>query len=74
MESTDEGAGRIEREIPEAYLQLSAAQRKFIHEVIRTFTKAKGWLIGPLKIERTLEAFPEFFNIACLSIEGLSSN
>ena len=61
MESTDEAAGHIKREIPEAFLQLSAAQRKIIHEVIRTFTKAKGWLRGPLKSERTLEAFSRVF-------------
>lgn len=36
----DEGVGYLERETFDAFLQLSAAQRKIIREVILTFAKA----------------------------------
>lgn len=38
----DEGVGYLERETFDAFLQLPAAQRKIIREVILTFAKANG--------------------------------
>lgn len=38
----DEGAGYLERETFDAFLQLPAAQRKLIREVILTFSKVHG--------------------------------
>ena len=38
----DEGMGYLERETFDAFLQLPAAQRKIIREVILTFTKANA--------------------------------
>ena len=38
----EEGAGHVERETFDAFLQLPAAQRKIIREVILTFAKANG--------------------------------
>ena len=38
----DEGAGHLERETFDAFLQLPAAQRKIIREVILTFAKANA--------------------------------
>jgi transcriptional regulator with XRE-family HTH domain len=45
----DEGAGHIERETFDAFLQLPAAQRKIIREVILTFAKANGVPDAPTK-------------------------
>jgi transcriptional regulator with XRE-family HTH domain len=38
----DEGAGHLEREAFDAFLQLPAPQRKLIHEVILTFAEVHG--------------------------------
>jgi hypothetical protein len=38
----DEGAGYVERETFDAFLQLPAAQRKIVREVILTFAKANS--------------------------------
>ncbi len=38
----DEGAGYLERETFDAFLQLPAAQRKLVREVILTFAKANA--------------------------------
>jgi hypothetical protein len=38
----DEGVGHVERETFDTFLQLPAAQRKIIREVILTFAKANG--------------------------------
>ena len=45
----DEGAGYVERETFDAFLQLPAAQRKIIREVILTFAKANGLQDAPVK-------------------------
>jgi len=45
----DEGAGYVERETFDAFLQLPAAQRKIIREVILTFAKANGLEDAPAK-------------------------
>jgi hypothetical protein len=42
----DEGAGYLERETFDAFLQLPAPQRKLIREVILTFAKAHGGAAG----------------------------
>jgi hypothetical protein len=49
MELPDEGAGHIERETFYGFLQLPAAQRKIIREVILTFAKANGLQDAPVK-------------------------
>ncbi len=45
----DEGAGYVERETFDTFLQLPAAQRKIIREVILTFAKANGLQDAPVK-------------------------
>lgn len=45
----DEGVGHVERETFDAFLQLPAAQRKIIREVILTFAKANGVEDAPTK-------------------------
>ena len=45
----DEGVGYVERETFDAFLQLPAAQRKIIREVILTFAKANGVQDAPNK-------------------------
>jgi len=45
----DEGVGYLERETFDAFLQLPAAQRKIIREVILTFAKANGVPDAPAK-------------------------
>ncbi len=45
----DEGVGYLERETFDAFLQLPAAQRKIIREVILTFAKANGVGDAPAK-------------------------
>lgn len=45
----DEGVGHVERETFDAFLQLPAAQRKIIREVILTFAIANGVQDAPLK-------------------------
>ncbi len=45
----DEGVGYVERETFDAFLQLPAAQRKIIREVILTFAKANGVQDAPAK-------------------------
>jgi hypothetical protein len=45
----EEGAGYVERETFDAFLQLPAAQRKIIREVILTFAKANGLQDAPVK-------------------------
>ena len=45
----DEGVGYVERETFDAFLQLPAAQRKIIREVILTFAKANGVKDAPAK-------------------------
>lgn len=45
----DDGAGYVERETFDAFLQLPAAQRKIIREVILTFVKANGVQDAPVK-------------------------
>jgi transcriptional regulator with XRE-family HTH domain len=43
----DEGAGYLERETFDAFLQLPAPQRKLIREVILTFAKVHGTASAP---------------------------
>ena len=45
----EEGMGFLERETFDAFLQLPAAQRKIIREVILTFAKANGLPDAPAK-------------------------
>ena len=45
----DEGVGHVERETFDAFLQLPAAQRKIIREVILTFAKANEVPDAPAK-------------------------
>lgn len=45
----EEGMGFLERETFDAFLQLPAAQRKIIREVILTFAKANGLQDAPAK-------------------------
>lgn len=45
----DEGVGYVERETFDAFLQLPAAQRKIIREVILTFAKANAVPVVPAK-------------------------
>jgi transcriptional regulator with XRE-family HTH domain len=45
----EEGAGYVERETFDAFLQLPVAQRKIIREVILTFAKANGLQDAPAK-------------------------
>jgi transcriptional regulator with XRE-family HTH domain len=48
-ERWDEGVTYLERETFDAFLQLPAAQRKIIREVIFTFAKANGVEVAPAK-------------------------
>ena len=45
----EEGVSHVERETFDAFLQLSASQRKIIREVIFTFAKANGVEVEPDK-------------------------
>lgn len=45
----DDGVGYVERETFDAFLQLPAAQRKIIREVILTFAKANAVPVVPAK-------------------------
>ena len=45
----DDGMGYLERETFDVFLQLPAAQRKIIREVILTFAKANGVQDAPAK-------------------------
>lgn len=45
----DDGVDHVERETFDAFLQLPAAQRKIIREVILTFAKANGVQDAPAK-------------------------
>jgi hypothetical protein len=45
----EEGVSHVERETFDAFLQLSAPQRKIIRDVIFTFAKANGVEVAPAK-------------------------